>query len=84
MTLNSPTEAVRESTQPTQKTLTADRLQCPSCGYSPIRREERKGFLQMRIYSLFGYYPWICVACKKTSFVRKRFERRRKRSNSTD
>jgi hypothetical protein len=43
-----------------------------------MRRMERVGFLQNHIYSHFGYFPWICVACKKTTLLRKRRELKRR------
>jgi hypothetical protein len=35
---------------------------------------QRIGFMQNHIYSLLGYYPWICRSCKKTSLLRQRRE----------
>ena len=51
---------------------------CPACGYNPIRRVARVGFLQKNVYPLFGYFPWICSACKKTFILHKRRERKRR------
>ena len=42
-----------------------------------MRRVARQGFLQRQIYSLFGYYPWECGACKKVILLRKRYQRKR-------
>jgi hypothetical protein len=52
---------------------------CPECGSDQPRRIERKGFLQTRIYPLFGYYPWMCGACKTSFYMRKRQRRKSKR-----
>ncbi len=51
---------------------------CPECGSDHPRRLERKGFLQTKIYPLFGYYPWICTGCKTTFLMRKRYRRKSK------
>lgn len=48
-----------------------DGLQCSTCGSTRLRRLEREGFLQSKVYSFFGYYPWRCSTCK-TSFLMKR------------
>lgn len=52
---------------------------CPECGSDHPRRLERKGFLQTRIYPIFGYFPWMCGACKATFLMRKRYRRKSKR-----
>ncbi|MGA7341790.1 MAG: hypothetical protein WBE72_00935 [Terracidiphilus sp.] len=54
------------------------KVQCPSCGSDHPRRMERKGFLQTKIYPLFGYYPWVCGACRATFLKRKRYRRKSK------
>jgi transposase-like protein len=54
-------------------------VQCPSCGSKNPRRLERKGLLQTKIYPLFGYYPWMCGACKETFLMRKRYRRKAKK-----
>jgi hypothetical protein len=35
----------------------------------------------MRIYPLFGYYPWVCGACKSTFMARKRYRRKTKKKD---
>lgn len=52
---------------------------CPECGSDRPRRVERKGFLQMKVYPAFGYYPWMCGACKHIFLARKRHRRKSKR-----
>ena len=52
---------------------------CPECGSDRPRRVERKGFLQMKVYPFFGYYPWICGDCKHVFLARKRYRRKSKR-----
>ena len=62
------------------KADSASRVTCPECGSDHPRRLERKGFLQMKIYPIFGYYPWTCGACKTTFMMRKRQRRKSKRT----
>ncbi len=52
---------------------------CPECGGDHPRRVERKGFLQRKVYPIFGYYPWFCPDCKSTFAMRKRHRRKSKR-----
>ena len=57
------------------------KVECPQCGDNHPRRLERKGFLQQRVFPLFGYYPWMCGACKSTFLVRKRYRRKSKKKD---
>ena len=50
-------------------------MQCPGCGENRLFRIQRKGFLQRRIYALFGYYPWKCRRCELLQLKRVRRER---------
>ena len=53
--------------------LHSSRFQCPFCGASrSLRREERHGFVQVRLLSWFGLYPWECGLCRRVSFHRHR------------
>ncbi|MGC9224207.1 MAG: hypothetical protein ACP5E2_09790 [Terracidiphilus sp.] len=45
---------------------------CSVCGSNRMRRVHRKGFLQLNIYPLLGYYPWRCGACGMRVMLRKR------------
>jgi hypothetical protein len=47
---------------------------CRKCGASGLRRENRYGFLQLKIFPLFGLFPWECVFCRKTLLYHKQFE----------
>lgn len=55
------------------------RVKCPSCGGDHPRRVEREGFLQTKIWPIFGYYPWFCGACKTQFLIRKRYRRKSQR-----
>jgi len=39
---------------------------------------KRVGFLQNRVYSIFGFYPWKCPECKTRYLLRARGSRRKK------
>jgi DNA-directed RNA polymerase subunit RPC12/RpoP len=52
--------------------IVSEELQCPTCGSRRLRRLERKGFLQNKVYSFFGYYPWRCGACKASFYMKRR------------
>jgi DNA-directed RNA polymerase subunit RPC12/RpoP len=45
---------------------------CRQCGSHRVYRVFRKGFLQIKIYPLFGYYPWKCRQCKGHSMLKMR------------
>ena len=49
-----------------------EKWQCPTCGSRRLRRLERMGFLQNKVYSMFGYYPWRCGTCKTSFYLRRR------------
>jgi hypothetical protein len=52
-------------------------MHCKDCGNN-LRRLARKGFLQLRVFPLFGYYPWECPVCRKTLMIRKQYLRKRR------
>ena len=49
-----------------------ERVLCDECGSDKVHRIFRKGFLQKRIYPLFGFYPWRCKGCGLCLMLRKR------------
>lgn len=51
-------------------------IACPKCSSGHVRREERKGFLEERVYSYFGFYPWQCYKCRHKFLYKKRRMRR--------
>lgn len=53
-------------------------IACPACGSRRLRRLPRSGFLQKRVYSFFGYYPWECPICRQVRMFRERGKRVRK------
>lgn len=50
-------------------------VECQRCKDETMQRIRRRGFLQKRVYPLFGYYPWKCMRCKQLLFKRVRGER---------
>ncbi len=61
-----------ESDELNQKVL------CDYCG-NQLRRLAREGFMQKKVYSWFGYYPWECPLCREPILVRQQ-HRLKKRS----
>lgn len=51
-------------------------LKCASCG-NDLRRLSRNGFLERKVYSYFGYYPWECPICRQRIFVKKKNKHKR-------
>lgn len=47
---------------------------CRKCGATSLRRESRFGFLQHKVFPVFGLYPWECVFCRKTLLYHKQFD----------
>jgi hypothetical protein len=43
-----------------------------------MRRLGRVGFLQRKVFPLFGYYPWECPICRETVMHRGRGKRHKK------
>jgi hypothetical protein len=48
---------------------------CPRCGNQYLIRLARCGFLENKLLPLFGYYPWICSACRTRKYFRTRGKR---------
>jgi hypothetical protein len=48
---------------------------CPACRSASALRVNRTGFLQHKVFGLFGIYPWKCGACGSTFFCRRRGHR---------
>jgi hypothetical protein len=57
-------------------------LMCPFCSSEQVYRIHREGFLQMRIYPLFGFYPWRCRTCKTNVMLRMRKDKERTRQRA--
>jgi predicted RNA-binding Zn-ribbon protein involved in translation (DUF1610 family) len=47
-------------------------MQCKHCGNGRIFRLFREGYLQERVYPIFGYYPWKCKSCGRGMLLRLR------------
>jgi hypothetical protein len=59
-----------------------DCTRCESGGR--LSRTKRKGFLEEKLYSLLGYYPWICSSCKQRVLVKKRGQRKSRGDSGRD
>jgi ssDNA-binding Zn-finger/Zn-ribbon topoisomerase 1 len=57
-------------------------LDCPDCGRRKMHRLGRVGFLQRKIYPLFGFYPWECPICRKARLRRYRGKRLKRRKTT--
>lgn len=64
-------EQVAEAT-PRAKKKHGHGAQCPRCGSDCLKRMPREGFLQNRVYPIFGYYPWKCTKCLGKFVLRRR------------
>jgi hypothetical protein len=47
-------------------------MHCRYCPCNKIQRMRREGFLQNKVYPLFGFYPWRCPECKTRYLLRSR------------
>jgi hypothetical protein len=46
---------------------------CRCCGAcDSLRRERRKGLLQVKLFPLFGLFPWECKLCRNVKLYRAR------------
>jgi len=46
---------------------------CRKCGATnALRRENRAGFFQLKVFPLFGLYPWECAMCRKVAMYQSR------------
>ena len=43
---------------------------CSECRSRQFRRVNRIGFLQHRVLTRLGYFPWECILCRRRSFFR--------------
>ncbi|SPE26300.1 hypothetical protein SBA5_540058 [Candidatus Sulfotelmatomonas gaucii] len=59
-----------------------DEVMCRFCGSDRVFRIYREGFLQRRIYSFFGFYPWRCRTCKANVMLHKRRDEERTRQRA--
>jgi DNA-directed RNA polymerase subunit RPC12/RpoP len=57
-----------------------EKVRCDYCG-NQLRRLAREGFLQKKVYSKFGYFPWECPLCREPVLVKQQ-HRLKKRSGA--
>jgi DNA-directed RNA polymerase subunit RPC12/RpoP len=58
-------------------------MQCSNCGGKHLLRMRRTGFLEIRLFPAFGFYPWKCTDCKAKLLLRDRGKKRRKLTPQT-
>ena len=58
-------------------------IECAHCHRTGLRRIERVGFLQTRIYPRFGLYPWECPFCRKITLLKVRGRKKRLKQEDT-
>jgi DNA-directed RNA polymerase subunit RPC12/RpoP len=49
-----------------------ERVHCEECGSDKVLRVSRQGFLRIKIFPMFGIYPWRCSRCGRDVLLRKR------------
>lgn len=60
----------------------ATQVVCPTCKAAAAMRVSRSGFLQQKVLSHFGIYPWKCGACGSGFLARRRGQRTRPASEN--
>ena len=43
---------------------------CSTCQSRQFRRINRNGFMQHRVLTRLGYFPWECILCRRRMFFR--------------
>jgi hypothetical protein len=51
-------------------------MECKICT-TRMRRLKREGFMQLKFFPIFGYYPWECPNCRKLKMERKQYQKKR-------
>ena len=57
------------------------RMVCPVCERPAMGRIPRYGFLQTKVFPLFGYYPWECGVCRVVRLLKDRGASRSRRES---
>lgn len=55
-----------------QAAKTSSGIHCKYCRSQRVFRVYRQGFFQVKIYPLFGFYPWMCKTCSAYMLLHKR------------
>jgi hypothetical protein len=43
---------------------------CKECGSERLRRLNRRGWAQVRLLPILGFFPWECTLCRTRTFCR--------------
>jgi DNA-directed RNA polymerase subunit RPC12/RpoP len=70
-------DARKSAREPSESIDVNHRARCENCG-NALRRLARQGFLQKKLYSRFGYYPWECPLCRELVMVRQQHRLKRR------
>ncbi len=49
---------------------------CPRCRSRRFQRTKRLTFMELKVWPIFGRYPWICGACGYRAMLMGRGERK--------
>lgn len=58
-------------------------MHCTLCACKDMLRLRRTGFLETKLFPVFGFYPWKCPQCKAKQLLRSRGKRQRKLTPQT-
>jgi len=47
-------------------------MQCQACKFPFMQRTARKNFLEGKVYTLFGGFPWEFPRCSKVCIIKDR------------
>jgi hypothetical protein len=56
----------------------AIRKLCDYCPGKEYRRLNRNGFLERKVYPIFGFYPWECALCRRKAYLQSNGHKPRK------
>lgn len=68
----------------TERRSSSNPVICPKCGTHHMRRLPREGFMQKKVWPLFGLFPWECPICRKLHLMRSRGKRVRGRRHTSE
>ncbi len=64
--------------------MSKSKRRCPSCSNVEMTRVHRRGFLQERVYSKLGLYPWECPFCREVFLLKSRGHNYRRSNPAPD
>jgi hypothetical protein len=67
-----PRDPAKSKSQVQAAMIRSYQIKCPTCKGNVAMRVNRNGFMQRRVLTYFGYYPWKCGACGASFLYRSR------------